>query len=619
MARTGNPLTRFLRVLLGIYRGFRALVLNLLFLVLLLVLLSPLLPEPRPPVERNSALVLNPAGVLVEQLSIVNPVNELLNDAAGVDDAGEVLLRDVLDAIAIAAEDDRISALVLALDDFQGGGFAQLQDVAAAIRTFRESGKKVYAAGNSFTQAQYYLASQADEVIMNPLGAVDLQGFGAWQMYYDQALDKLGVNMHIFRVGEYKAAVEPYERSDMSPEATENYDQLLGELWAQYLADVSITREIEAATVNDYINRLDYHLAEHDGDPARLARAMGLVDRVETRPEMIGYLQKEVDSMGSTFRQIDFLSYLDSAREPETIALNQNEIGLIVASGVIQDGEAVPGNIGAENLSNLIRIARENTRLKALVLRVDSPGGSRFASELIREQLEAFKATGRPLVISMGSVAASGGYWISTAGDEIWASPTTITGSIGIYGVVPTFEETFSKLGINVDGTGTTALSGAAAIGRPMPEVLARSLQQVVSNGYEQFLSIVAEARELSIEEVDRIGQGRIWSGQAAQELNLVDNLGDLDDALAAAANLAGVEEWKVTMLQEPLTPLQLFLRQLAGSDRVKALLPKVSMPSSPASELMREIQEQANGLMPYGDPGNAYVHCFQCSLLDLL
>jgi len=619
--KSPNLLSRFFSGLLRIYRTLRSVVFNLIFLLILLIVLSPLLPQPQLPVPENAALLLNPVGTLVEQKSIASAIDQLLQETGAAEEAGEVVLQDVLDAIDLAAEDSRITSMVITTDHFQGGGLSQLRDIAEALQTFRDSGKKIYAIGASYNQIQYYLASQADEILLNPLGAVELEGFGAWQLYYRAALDKLGVNTHIFRVGEYKAAVEPFERTNMSDAAKANYGQFLGELWDIYLADVGARRELSAEFINDYINRMDVHLTEHNGDSAELALASGFVDRVEARPATMSYLQESIGIDGDSFRNIGFQSYLARARKAQPPATTPNRIALIVASGEIQDGVATPGNIGSSTLADLIREARNDERLKALVLRIDSPGGSVSASEEIREELLAFKATGRPLVISMGSTAASGGYWISTPADEIWASPATITGSIGIFGVVPTIENTLDKIGISVDGVGTTDMSGAGTLVRPLSPLVERSVQAVIENGYARFLGLVADSRGMTTTDVDAIAQGQIWSGQTALAIGLVDQLGSLEAALDSAAKLAGLEEYETNMLEPHLSPLQQFIRQITESAVIKSLAVQWQeqlVPDANVRQTLKALRQGSGGLLLNSDPRAAYVHCLECSAINL-
>lgn len=616
--RSTNPLLRFGGSLLTIYRTLRAVVFNLLFLFILLLLAAPFLPQPQQPIASGTALLLNPVGVIVEQRTLMSPVDQLLNETAGADDSGEVLLQDLLDAIELAADDERIASLVLMTDNLQGGGFSHLRDVAEALQRFRDSGKPVYAWGGSYNQAQYYLASVADTILLNPMGAVDLEGFGSWQLYFRDALDKLGVEAHIFRVGEYKSAVEPFERNDMSPAARANYSQLLGDLWQLYVDDLTRRRDLAPDAIDDYINRLDLHLANHGGNAARMAHAMKLVDRVENRPDSLRWLQETIGSDGDSFRNIAFDDYVARARPAPNPDI-AHHVGLIVASGEIQDGSAPQGSIGGDSLASLVREARDDSRIKALVLRVDSPGGSVFGSEIIREELEAFSQSGRPLIVSMGSVAASGGYWIATPADEIWASPATITGSIGIFGVLPTVEAGFAKLGLHVDGVGTTELSGATALGRPLSPLLENALQETIEHGYASFLALVAESRDMSTEDVDRIAQGQVWSGQTALDLNLVDRLGSLDDAIASAARQAGLETWETRLLQQRLSPFQQLLRDLLDTRTVRSVVQALGgwqRPLLPGSQALQQLNSQT--ALPAGDPRGAYVHCFECGTLRL-
>lgn len=613
-----NPASRLFGGLLAVYRFLRSCILNLFFLLLLFLLFSPLIPRSPLPVPDSSALTLDLVGSLVEQRSLGSAMDQVLEQAGATQNAGEILLQDVLDAIAGARDDRRITALVLLTDNFAGGGFSQLRDLAAAVQDFRSSGKPVYALGSHFNQAQYYLASTADEILMHPLGMVEMEGFGAWQVYFRDALDKLGVNAHIFRVGEFKAAVEPYERNDMSPEARENYTQLLGELWQLYLDDVAARRNMAAEDISDYISHLDEHLASQAGDGGSLALQLGLVDQLLPRPQSLTWLQERIGANGNSWRSIDYKSYLARTRalEPRT---NPNRIALIVASGEIHDGEALTGSIGSQTLAGLIREAREDERLKALVLRIDSPGGTVTGSEEIREELLAYKETGRPLLVSMGNMAASGGYWISTAADQIWATPATITGSIGIFGVVPTFENSLDLLGISVDGVGTTPLSGGATLARPLAPEVARSLQLIVQNGYARFLGIVGEARGMSAEQVDAIGQGRIWSGQAALELGLVDHLGSLEETLDAAARLAGLDSYETNLLGPRLSPLQIFVRDVLQNTNVSALIAGTSFPGADwrlVGELFADLPREPLRLLMVARERSVFAQCLECSLL---
>jgi protease-4 len=584
----------------------------------LLILLASLAGQPPLVIQNDSVLILEPEGVIVEQLAYTNPFDSVINEAAGAAVAREVLLQDLLDVIRFAQTDDRITSMLLNTDKLAGGGLSHLQDLAVALRAFREAGKTIYAVGSNYTQSQYYLAAQADEIILNAYGAVGLEGFSAWQNYFGEALTKLGVNVHIFRVGEYKSAVEPFERMDMSPEAKENYTRLLGDLWQLYVADVSSARDLAEGQLQDLINRQDEYLAMYDGDAAQLALQNGLVDRVESQPNTHAYLLDNLAGGAEQLRAVDYAPYLFSKRGvPGGGIPSLNQVGIIIASGNIVDGEAPRGTIGGETLSTLVRTARDNDSIKALVLRVDSGGGSAFASEVIRTEIEAFRASGRPVVVSMGSVAASGGYWIATPADQIWASATTITGSIGIFGLYPTFENTFAKLGIGTDGVGTTELAGYATIGRPLSPLAERSLQLTVEHGYDRFLNLVSASRDMTVEAVNTVAQGQVWSGATALELGLVDQLGSLDEAVEAAAELAGMTEYNRSYIEPALTPTQLFLQQLANNTLVGPIVRPLAAhfgSVSPVEQLISGITRELQDLLHLNDPNALYLQCLECA-----
>lgn len=619
MATPTSTLGRFFSGLLKIYRVFRAIILNGLFLFMLLLFFGSLIGQPPIVVQPGSALLVNPDGVLVDQLTYVDPLETLLADSLDNDLQQEVLLQDVLEAIDAAATDSNISSLVLMPGNLEASGFSKLKDIADALERFRESGKSIYAYGDNFTQGQYYLASRADEIILNGMGSVNLEGFSSYQLFYKEALEKLGVNVHVFRVGEYKSAVEPFVRSDMSDEAREANAQWLGDLWSIYTHDVTAARDLDAGFLDEHINNLDKRLAEHAGDTSALALDSALVDRLMDRNEAIEYLRTTIGPSlsGDEFLYIGYDSYLTSLRQASgKLSTNRDKVGVIVARGTIFDGRQQAGNIGGDSLQDLIRNAREDSRVKALVLRIDSGGGSAFASEIIRTELEALVAEGKPLVVSMGSVAASGGYWISTPAQEIWASPATITGSIGIFGLYPTFEDTFDKLGLNTDGIGTTELAGSFAIGRGLPPLAENSLQLQLEDGYRRFINLVAESREMTPEDVDRIARGRVWSGTDALENGLVDNLGGLEAALASAANLAGLDEFEPLVIEPALSPGQQFIQDLANSVSAKRLLGSVkSLVTSRniLTGITERVKRDVKGLLEFNDPNGLYLRCQEC------
>ena len=621
MARSTNPIVRFFLALLSIFRYFRSVVLNLLFLLIVLIVAGVFIGQPALIIPQDAALLLNPEGILVEQKSYISPIQQIISGNTSTAGTGEVLLQDVLDAINIAADDDRINSMVLLTDLFAGGGLSQLQEVGRAMDAFKAKGKVIYAVGSAFSQSQYYLAAHANEIMLNSYGSVDLEGFSAWQNYFREALDKLGVNVHIFRVGAYKSAVEPFDRNDMSPEAKANYTELLTDLWLLYVNDIASLRNLEPSVIDNYINSQDRQLALYGGDAAQLALQTGLVDRTESRDNSIEYLRSKIGIRDEGYPSVGYTGYVQSQKKLRPLVPGFDTIGIIVATGNITDGEAPRGAIGGDTLSAIIRDARNDDNIKALVLRIDSGGGSAFASEIIRAELEAFKATGRPLVVSMGSVAASGGYWIATPANQIWASASTITGSIGIFGIYPTFEKSLSKIGVYTDGVGTTELAGYATVGRNLPPVAERSLQLTVENGYARFISLVAQARNMTEAAVDLVAQGQVWSGENALEQGLVDNLGSFDDAIAAAAELANLDNYTLRLLEIQLSPTERLLQEIVDNTGVIALLaPLVSnmQQRNPVEMLLRGIEREFRHMINLNDPNALYLQCLECSGLTL-
>ena len=514
----------------------------ILMLSLLLVGLAALAPQ-ESGLPETGALLLAPQGALVDQLS-GDPLERAISKAQG-QPVQETLVRDLVDALAAAKDDDRVNSLVLRFDALGGAGLSKLERLAAAIEDFKTSGKKVIAIGDGYERNGYFLAAHADEVIMNPMGVVYLDGYSRYRTYLKDAIENLSVDYHVWRVGEYKTFVEPYIRNDMSEEAKEANRAYLDALWGSYQDTVVKARGLEAGALDNYANNATALLAKVDGNTAQMALDYGLVDQLLDRHATRQYLIEiagadEEDEFAVSAMGHD--SYLASVRAKEKPA-SGDKVGVLVAVGSILNGSQPPGSIGGDSTAKLIRKARNDENIKALVLRVDSGGGSAFASEVIRKELEAFQATGRPVIASMDSVAASGGYWISMSADEIFANPNTITGSIGIGGTLPTFSRGLAKLGINVDGLGTTNLAGQARLDRPLGEDISELIRQSIDRGYVDFITKVAENRGKTVEEVDSMARGRVWIGSTAFELGLVDQLGDIDAAIAAAARRAGLGE----------------------------------------------------------------------------
>ncbi len=546
------------RVLAGVWRGLDGVrkVLHLLLLLAILAIIIGVLRLSIPRVPDTAALVIKPEGQLVEQLS-GEPLERAVSEAQGTQRA-ETLLWDLVDAIHAGAKDRRIKALVLDLDDFAGAdGLPPLQELASAIRDFRASGKRVIAFGSSFLRDQYYLAAQADEVYLDPIGFVLIDGYGHYPLYFKDALDKLNVDVNVFRVGQYKSAVEEFTRDDMSPQDREQTLAYLSPIWSTYQQDVTKARRLEPGAIDRYVNSLAQATAAADNSTAEAALKAGLVTGLKSKQEVEQRLIELVgeDQTTGSFNAVSSDDYVRVVHGETGLGRgDRTRIGVIVASGDIVDGEQAPGTIGGDSTSRLIREARLDDRIRAVVLRVDSPGGSVSASAEIYRELKALEAAGKPVVVSMGSYAASGGYYISAPANEIWASPATITGSIGIFAIVPTINRALAKAGVDVDGVGTTPLSGQLQLMRPLNAEARAFLEDTVDHGYDEFVAQVAAGRHMAAQQVNAIGQGRVWSGADAARIGLVNHLGSFDDAIKAAARLAKVSQYKVQFIQPEVT-----------------------------------------------------------------
>ncbi len=534
-ASNPGPVRRFFSGAWRVVDISRRVVLNLLFMVIVIAVIVALAKSGPLPLADKTALVLRIDGTIAEQKS-GNLRSTALDQVRG-EAVQKVQLRDVLAALDAAADDPKISSLVVVLDEMRPTGFSTLREIAAAIDRFKASGKKVVAWGSGYDQRQYYVASHADEIYLHPLGVVYIAGFGGLRNYYKDALDKLGVTVNVVRVGTFKSAVEPFIANEPSAPALEADKVLYGGLWKTYVDAVEKERKLAPGSIMRGIDEAPQRLAAAGGDTARFALAEKLVDALKTRDELRALMIERgaKDSDENTFRQIAFDDYLGHVKP----RLTGDAIGVVVAEGDIVDGTAPAGTIGGLSTANLIKKARDNKDVKALVLRVDSPGGSPFGSELVRRELELTRAAGKPVVVSMGNVAASGGYWISTASDEIVADAATITGSIGVFALLPTADQTFAKLGVHPAGVGTTWLRNAYDPRLPLDPRLATLAQLGVENTYRDFTSKVAAARKTTVEKIDAVAQGRVWTGAQAKERGLVDTIGQFGDAVRSAATRA--------------------------------------------------------------------------------
>jgi len=594
----------------GVWRGIdgaRRVFVNLLFVALVVILLAVLFSDDSPDIADGTALVIAPRGQLVEQLT-GQSIQRAVDEARGAAPP-ETLLKDVIDAIEAAKDDDRVQALVLNLSAFGGGRMTKLQDVRDAIVDFKTSGKKVVAVSDFYEQDAYYLAANADEILVNKMGGVVLYGFGRYKMYYKEGIDRLGLDVHVFRVGEYKSAVEPYLRNDMSTEAKEANLEWLGDLWRIYLEDVAAARGLSVEQFEEYANEFPRLIDEANGDTAKVALDFGVVDqaltRIEIREHLIELVGEDEDS--HSYNRIAYSDYLEDLDEDRFgRKAKGDQVGVIVARGTILDGSHPAGTIGGDSTAALIRQARNNDDIKAIVLRVDSGGGSAFASEIIRRECEKARADGKPVIASMGSVAASGGFWISTSSDQIWAYPSTITGSIGIFGMFPTYQRPLAKyLGVRVDGVSTAPLAGIRP-DRELPEEVGQVIQTMIDQGYREFLDRVAESRGMTPEEVDLIARGRVWSGEDAYEHGLVDNLGDLDDAIAAAAELAELgDDWEITYIEKEVKFKDRMLKELMA--RAVGITGEEFADETPLDEVVRRVQRSAAEFAALNDPNHAY------------
>ena len=625
-----NPVARFFVGLWDVMNFTRRLILNLLFFGLLLLVLIVFLVAVGKgrsgvaPLHERTTLVIAPEGRLVEQFS-TDPVSRAVARALGDTSAEEIQLRDLLRAIDAAKGDERIERVLLQVDGLQASGMASMREVATALGELRASGKQVVAFGEGIGQAPYLLAAQADEIYLDPMGGLMLEGLARYRQYFRTALqDKLGVDMHLFRVGEFKSAAEPFILDAASPESKEADLYWMNDVWQRYLADVGAARKLDPAQLAAQIDALPEGIEAAGGDIAKHALEMKLVDGLKTREEVDQLLVERGvadEDAEHGFRSISlgqYLTHLDSRRLPVD---KRAQVAVVVAEGEITGGDQPAGRIGGVSTSALLRQARDDEQIKAVVLRVDSPGGEVFASEQIRREVEQLKAAGKPVVVSMGDLAASGGYWISMNADRIYADPSTITGSIGIFGMFPNFTRTLDKIGVHTDGVSTTRFAGAFDVTRPLDPEVGRVVQAVIDKGYADFTGKVAAARGKSVEQVDEVARGRVWSGAQAKERGLVDELGSFGDAIADAAGRAALEQddYRVIYIDKPATPFAQFLSSFAGSRIGAALLQDSGLARSMLAHSLPEAEAQLrfveNAIKDRnGAPVKALAYCF-CGL----
>jgi len=571
-------------------------------------------PQQLPNVPDGAVLVLWPEGQIVEITELPDPYAALYGDFNRR--PVQTSIHDITAALSRAKDDSRISALALVTDSMAGAAPSHMHTIAAAVKDFKTSGKKVFALSSAYSQSDYMIAAEADKIYMNPQGNVLLTGYGSYPMFYKSLLDKIGATVNVFRVGTFKSAVEPYIRDDMSEAAKAANSEFLGSLWQQYQASISQARGFEPGKISSDIENISSQLKSAGGNFAALALDNGLVDELAPRSKWRDDLVQEfgTSSYGNSFKQIDFQSYLAATNDNQN---GSNQIAVITAQGEIVMGEGPVSVTAAETIVGYIRNARNNSKTAAILLRVDSPGGSSFASELIRQELETAQNQGIKVIASFGPVAASGGYWIAATADEIWAAPSTITGSIGIFGIIPTYEGTLDKIGVSTDGVGTTPLAGAFNVTRPLSDLTKDVIQQNIESGYGEFLSLVAKGRNMTVEDVDKIAQGRVWVGATAKELGLVDHLGGFSDAVAAAARAAGVEDdYSLAFYREQPDQFDQLIASVLNSSVGDEGLKRISPPTqSPFLKAALSVLDDSKFLSNLNDPLGRYLICFECKV----
>lgn len=591
----------------------RRAVLNIVFFVVLIIVLALLFGKAVPDVPGSTVLVINPKGTIVEELS-PGGVQAGFEQMLGMS-GRETLLKDLIDAIDTGRTDNRVKVLLLDLNRLGGVGLTKLQDLKEALLRFKKSGKKVIATADDYSRNAYYLAAHADEIYLHHMGLITLDGYSRYRQFYKGFIDKLEIDVNIFRVGKYKSAVEPLLRNDMSEAAKEANLRWLGVLWDIFLKDVSEARKIPVDKLKEFNSRYVERIGEFKGDVAQLVKAAGLVDYLVTRDELRDRLIKIVgeDEDTHTFYKVTFADYLEALdRDRWGEDESGDVVAVIVAKGNILNGSQPPGAIGGDSTAKLIREARKDEDVKAIVLRVDSGGGSAFASEVIRRELELARKDGIPVISSMGSVAASGGYWITMASDEVWAYPSTITGSIGIFGMFPTYQKPLAKhLGIHVDGVGTNKLAGGLRFDRALDPEFGKAIQLIIEKGYDDFITGAAKARNKTPEEIHEVAQGRVWSGADARRLGLVDHLGGFDDALKAAAKRAKLgDDFKVKYFRQKKSFKEQLMEDLFGEVRQAVSPTPANSIAAPFGDLMRLMARQVFFISRFNDPHGVYAYC---------
>ena len=612
-----GPLRRLAKVITKALIGLRNVLGVMLMSVIFIVAIFALNDNSVQPVPAEGALYLAPQGYLVDQRTYIDPLNQIFTPPGQGD--SETLVRDVVEAIDTAADDNRITHLLIDTDYMLGGSMSKLEEIGLALKRFKDQ-KPIIAVGDSFSASQYYLAAHADEIMLNPMGEVMINGLSSYRSYFKEGLDKLKITMNIFRAGQYKSAVEPLMGSNMSREVKEETQLLLNDLWQFYTSEIELLRSLDQGRIDEYANTLHVAMKDHRGDSARVAKVFGLIDVIASRTEIYDHLNDLIPGSDGEFHSIDMDSYLTNTRSFKEKTADNNQIAVVVASGTIMDGQQPEGSIGGDTLAGIFGNLKDNESVKAVVLRIDSGGGSAFASEIIRDSINSTQKMGMPVIVSMGSVAASGGYWIAAEADHVLAMSTSVTGSIGVWGVIPDLSNSLANLGIYSDGVTTSKSAFRAQIQQPLSQSSKEIIQASVDGTYSRFLNLVASGRSSTPEEIHKIAQGRVWTGNQALDNGLIDELGDLNDAIEVAAEIAGLDNYQVIYPRKEMTPFETILTELIV--KVQSVGRGNKVISSRESELTKSFHFYVNKLFQplkmitsLNDPKGIYLYCDECFL----
>lgn len=605
-----------LRSLAKIINTTRIFVLNSMFVFIILCLIFMLYqPAKETNINNNSLLTLNFKGSIVEQKITTDLGNKISKQLLSANNTQEEYQVDnIIRVIRHAKNDPKITGIILQLDELKSASLNQVMDIGAALNDFKLSAKPVIAMADNYSQIQYLLASYADNITLDPQGIVYLPGFSVYRLYFKDALDKLLITPHIFKVGTYKSYVEPFTQNKMSASSKKANKRWLGQLWQSYIQTVLTQRKdnnkINIQSISPNIKTLKLAFKKAQGDSALYAFQVGLVDNLKSRDHVLATLKKEAQQSGHDLTLLDYQLYQQNMPDIAPENPQQDLIAVIHGNGEIANGEENNSKMGSKSFNLLLQQALDNNNIKAVVIRLDSPGGSASASEQIRQKLLALKKSGKIVVVSMASVSASGGYWIASAADYIIAYPTTLTGSIGIFALYASAEKALNKLGIYNDGIGTTPLSRLDPT-RPLDPDIADLLQMAIEHGYQQFLNVVADGRKMSPDAVNNIAQGRVWTGKDAYKLGLVDQLGNLDDAIKKAAELAKLDNYQVKYIALSLSPIEQMFNELF-SESIQIIAPQPLL-NSPLLKTLQSLQSQTEIFTRMNDPLGRYAYCPMC------